>query len=127
MAPPSPSAHALPRAPAPYAGRFYCGDSYIVLATTARARGGALDYALHFWLGEATSQDEAGVAAFKTVELDQKLGDAARQHRETQVRGRGGWGGGKELTTARPQGHEGPLFLSYFRDTGARMPIYVSE
>ena len=39
---------------------------------------------IHFWLGENVSQDEQGVAAYKTVELDEHLGGAAIQHREVQ-------------------------------------------
>ncbi|XP_057488028.1 villin-2-like [Actinidia eriantha] len=76
-------------------GKFYMGDSYIVLQTTS-GKGGAYLYDIHFWLGKDTSQDEAGTAAIKTVELDAILGGRAVQHRELQ-------------------GHESDRFLSYFK------------
>jgi hypothetical protein len=47
-------------------------------------RSGAYDYNLHFWLGSTTSQDESGIAAFKTCELDQHLGDKPVQYREVE-------------------------------------------
>ncbi|XP_029126782.1 villin-3 isoform X2 [Cajanus cajan] len=76
-------------------GKFYMGDSYIILQTTQN-KGGAYLYDIHFWIGKDTSQDEAGTAAIKTVELDATLGGRAVQHREIQ-------------------GHESDKFLSYFK------------
>lgn len=64
-----------------YYGQFYNGDSYIVLYTNTTGSG-AKAFNLHFWLGQETSQDEAGVAAYKTVELDDKLGGQPVQYRE---------------------------------------------
>ncbi|KAG8867403.1 hypothetical protein FRC20_005842 [Serendipita sp. 405] len=77
-------------------GQFYDGDSYIVLNTYKKdPNSDALSYDLHFWLGEFTSQDEAGTAAYKTVELDDHLGGTPVQYREVQD-------------------YESPRFLSYF-------------
>ncbi|XP_057783919.1 villin-3 [Salvia miltiorrhiza] len=76
-------------------GKFCCGDSYIILQTSS-GKGGAYLYDIHFWLGKDTSQDEAGTAAIKTVELDAALGGRAVQYRELQ-------------------GHESDKFLSYFK------------
>jgi gelsolin len=78
-------------------GTFYTGDSYIVLNTYKKKGGDQLLFDVHFWLGKYTTQDEAGTAAYKTVELDDKLGGAPVQHREVQ-----GW--------------ESELFLSYFKN-----------
>jgi gelsolin len=63
-------------------GEFFSGDSYIVLYTYMK--GNSKQYDVHFWLGDHTSQDEAGTAAYKTVELDDKLGGLPVQHREVQ-------------------------------------------
>jgi gelsolin len=76
-------------------GSFYSGDSYIVLNTYKEQGKDALKWDLHFWLGQHTTQDEAGTAAYKTVELDTYLDDGPVQHREVM-------------------GHESVLFLSYF-------------
>jgi len=76
-------------------GSFYSGDSYICLNTYKEQGKDALKWDLHFWLGQHTSQDEAGTAAYKTVELDTLLDDGPVQHREVM-------------------GHESDLFLSYF-------------
>ncbi|XP_068652517.1 villin-4-like isoform X2 [Aristolochia californica] len=76
-------------------GKFFTGDSYIILKTTA-LKSGAFRHDIHYWLGKDTSQDEAGTAAIKTVELDAALGGRAVQYREVQ-------------------GHEMEKFLSYFK------------
>lgn len=65
-------------------GEFYSGDSYIILHTKKDAATGKLSYDVFFWLGKETTQDEAGVAAYKTVELDDLLGDEPVQYREVQ-------------------------------------------
>jgi Ca2+-binding EF-hand superfamily protein len=64
-------------------GSFYRGDSYIVLRTTQNTEG-KLFWDIYFWLGSNTSVDEQGTAAYKTVELDAFLDDAANQHREVE-------------------------------------------
>ncbi|GAB2219123.1 hypothetical protein Droror1_Dr00006752 [Drosera rotundifolia] len=76
-------------------GKFFTGDSYVILKTTA-SKSGALRHDIHYWLGKDTSQDEAGAAAIKTIELDATLGGRAVQYREVQ-------------------GHETEKFLSYFK------------
>ncbi|KNC98587.1 uncharacterized protein SPPG_06272 [Spizellomyces punctatus DAOM BR117] len=77
-------------------GKFHTGDSYIVLNTYKLPNSDALRHDIHFWLGLETTQDEAGTAAYKTVELDDYLGTTPVQHREIQ-------------------GFESLLFLSYFK------------
>jgi gelsolin len=63
-------------------GEFLDGDSYIVLHTYKKED--KLLYDVHFWLGQYTTQDEAGTAAYKTVELDDYLGGLPVQYREVQ-------------------------------------------
>ncbi|KAK3124950.1 hypothetical protein QOZ80_7BG0597600 [Eleusine coracana subsp. coracana] len=81
--------------PASSHGKFYTGDSYIILKTTA-LKNGSLRQDIHYWIGKDTSQDEAGTAAILTVELDAALGGRAVQYREVQ-------------------GNETERFRSYFR------------
>ncbi|XP_063372054.1 gelsolin, cytoplasmic-like [Cydia amplana] len=76
-------------------GKFYNGDSYIVLKTTGDDQS-ALSYDAHFWLGSKTTQDKKGSAAIWTVTLDDMLGGRAVHHREVQ-------------------GHETGQFLGYFQ------------
>jgi len=78
-------------------GSFHSGDSYIVLNTyKPKPDSDKLAYDVHFWLGTFTTQDEAGTAAYKTVELDDYLGGLPIQYREVQ-------------------GYESARFLSYFK------------
>eukprot|EP00760_Papus_ankaliazontas_P032262 PhM_4_TR5718/c0_g1_i1/m.42269/K05768/GSN; gelsolin len=65
-------------------GNFYDGDSYIVLYTRKDPKGDKLLWDIFFWLGAYTTQDEAGTAAYKSVELDDVLGGSPVQHREVQ-------------------------------------------
>ncbi|TLD34075.1 hypothetical protein PspLS_00213 [Pyricularia sp. CBS 133598] len=82
-------------------GQFYDGDSYIVLhswkvgndnqdgqqqqqAADSEQEKNKLGHEIFFWLGRYTTQDEAGTAAYKTVELDEFLRGRATQHRELQ-------------------------------------------
>ncbi|WAR25840.1 GELS2-like protein [Mya arenaria] len=77
-------------------GKFYNGDSYIILNTYKEEGEDELQYDVHFWIGAESTQDEYGTAAYKTVELDTFLNDKPVQHREVQ-------------------GHESQLFKSYFK------------
>jgi len=63
---------------------FLDGDSFIVLHTFKDKNTEALRYNVHFWLGDESSIDERGVAAYKTVELDDLLNGLPVQYRETQ-------------------------------------------
>jgi len=64
-------------------GEFFDGDSYIILQSIKKADGSFM-HEVFFWLGEFTTQDEAGTAAYKTVELDDYLQGHPAQHREVQ-------------------------------------------
>lgn len=55
-----------------------------------------LSYDLHFWLGDDTTLDEAGTAAYKTAELDDVLHGTPVQYREVM-------------------GHESTRFRSHFK------------
>lgn len=67
-----------------YSGKFFTGDSYIILNTYKNSGQNTMRFNAHFWLGEESTQDERGTAAFKVVELDDLLGDMPVQYRETQ-------------------------------------------
>uniref|UniRef100_A0A2M4BQS3 Putative actin regulatory gelsolin/villin family n=1 Tax=Anopheles marajoara TaxID=58244 RepID=A0A2M4BQS3_9DIPT len=76
-------------------GKFYTGDSYIVL-NTKEDKKKVKSYDIHFWLGTKTTQDEAGSAAILSVQLDDLLNGVPVQHREVESA-------------------ESDLFLSYFK------------
>lgn len=78
-------------------GKFFNGDSYILLNTYKEQDSDALLYDVHFWIGQYSTQDEYGTAAYKTVELDTLLDDKPIQHREVM-------------------NHESELFRSYFKE-----------
>ncbi|CAG2199147.1 GSN [Mytilus edulis] len=76
-------------------GKFFDGDSYIILNTYEKEETEHFLYDVHFWIGKYSTSDEYGTAAYKTVELDTYLDDIPIQYREVQ-------------------GHESKLFRSYF-------------
>ena len=88
-------------------GRFHVGDSYIILNTYVKepeVNPDKLAWNVHFWIGSESTQDEYGTAAYKTVELDDKLRGTAVQHREVQEA-------------------ESALFLGYF---GGKQIMYLA-
>jgi gelsolin len=76
-------------------GKFFNGDSYILLNTYKDEESDELLYDVHIWIGQYSTQDEYGTAAYKMVELDTYLDDKPIQHREVM-------------------GHESSLFKTYF-------------
>ena len=76
-------------------GSFYSGDSYIVLNSYKKEDMDTLYHDIHIWIGNQSSQDEYGTAAYKMVEADEYLGGTAVQYRQVQ-------------------NHESSLFTSYF-------------
>ena len=74
-------------------GHFYDGDSYIILhSQQVKSKEGEeendknkLTHDIHFYLGSHTTADEAGTAAYKTVELDSFLHGTATQYREIRT------------------------------------------
>jgi gelsolin len=76
-------------------GQFFTGDSYIVLKTYKVDGSESLKHDIHIWIGNESSQDEYGTAAYKMVEADEYLGGTPVQHRQVQ-------------------GRESPAFSDYF-------------
>lgn len=65
-----------------YYGKFYDGDSYIILNTIKKEN--SFVYNAFIWIGSYSSQDEYGTAAIKVVELDDYLDRKATLTREVQ-------------------------------------------
>ncbi|ORX97616.1 hypothetical protein BCR34DRAFT_164621 [Clohesyomyces aquaticus] len=129
-------------------GEFHEGDSYIILHSEnvgEREGGGEKEHLIHdvyFWLGKYTTQDEAGTAAYKTVELDDFLHGAATQHRELQnspsedflalfprlriLRG-GVESGFTHMEEAQEKEEEVNTLLRIFKHPGARDGVIVVE
>ncbi|XP_011405971.1 PREDICTED: gelsolin-like protein 2 [Amphimedon queenslandica] len=78
-------------------GQFFNGDSYIILNTYKNEGEDELLYDVHYWIGQYSTADEYGTAAYKTVELDTLLDDKPIQYREVM-------------------GHESDLFRTYFSE-----------
>nr|O61270.1 RecName: Full=Gelsolin, cytoplasmic; AltName: Full=Actin-depolymerizing factor; Short=ADF; AltName: Full=Ascidian gelsolin [Halocynthia roretzi]BAA28674.1 ascidian cytoplasmic gelsolin [Halocynthia roretzi] len=65
-------------------GKFYTGDSYIILKTTALESGRGFEWNLHYWQGKESSQDERGAVAILAVKMDDHLNGGPVEHREVQ-------------------------------------------
>jgi len=76
-------------------GKFYTGDSYIVLKKNVDKMGNT-SYNIHMWIGSESTQDEFGACAMITTRMDDELGGLPVQYRETQ-------------------GNESSTFLGYFK------------
>ncbi|XP_050429100.1 actin depolymerising venom protein gelsolin 1-like [Adelges cooleyi] len=99
--------------PVPYPvkeyGKFYTGDSYIVLNSKEdKSKKGNVISDIFYWSGSASSQDEVGSAAILAVQLDDALGGAPVQHKETQD-------------------HESQAFLSLFSPSIRYLPGGVTS
>ncbi|XP_075994182.1 villin-1 [Genypterus blacodes] len=64
-------------------GNFFEGDCYIVLHISLNKNSGQSSD-IHYWIGNASSQDEQGAAAIYVTQLDEHLGGSPVQHREVQ-------------------------------------------
>ncbi|VVC37887.1 Hypothetical protein CINCED_3A017595 [Cinara cedri] len=98
--------------PVPYPvkdyGKFYTGDSYIVLNSIADKNNKITKSDIYYWSGSTSSQDEVGAAAILSIQLDDALGGDPVQHKETQD-------------------HESQAFLSLFKPSIRYLPGGVAS
>lgn len=62
----------------------------------SKSQGSGESVDIHYWIGNASSQDEQAAAAIYITQLDEYMGGSPVQHREVQ-------------------GFESPQFRSYFK------------
>lgn len=74
-------------------GSFFENDSYVILHT--KKAGNGYIWNIHYWIGETSTPDEYGCAAYVAVQIDDHFEGVPIQHREVQ-------------------GFESELFRSYF-------------
>ncbi|XP_045472263.1 advillin isoform X1 [Harmonia axyridis] len=93
---------------------------------TREVKNEKLEYHVHLWLGSDTTPNKSGVAAFKTVELDNILNGVVTQHRESQdyesVRFKGYFKNGLRILKYNPPGKINP-FPRLFRVRGKTCPV----
>ncbi|KAA8496012.1 Severin [Porphyridium purpureum] len=65
-------------------GKFFTGDSYVVLHTYVNPGEAKHRYDLFYWQGAESTQDEKGSSAYFTVNLDDLLNCEAVQYREVE-------------------------------------------
>lgn len=58
---------------------LYSGDAYIALNTWQEDGSEALQWTLHYWIGQDSTQDESAAAAYFTVVIDDLLGQKVQR------------------------------------------------
>jgi len=76
--------HKLEKWPEEDYGKFFNGDSYVVLNTSKQAGSNDFRFDIHFWIGKYTSNHDYERAAFKAIELDILMDNKPILHREVQ-------------------------------------------
>lgn len=76
---------------------FCCNSLWLVLLLVQVGHDSSHSTDIHYWIGNASSQDEQGAAAIYVTQMDETLGGSPVQHREVQA-------------------NESPTFRSYFKN-----------